>query len=522
MAEPASFTASADLSARTARNAAIVVSGLAFVLVLVNTRGGMVVTTDSAFYASAARNLVAGRGVVDFTGSALVHWAPGLPALLAAGLKLGLSIETSARLLNATSAALIVGFTFLVGAAKLPSRRLAVLAAVIVAICPALLGTESSIWSEPIFTALVVVFLLLLDTLPSHRSLAWVALAGATAGVATLVRYLGVSLIVAGIVLLVVVEHRRARECLLRIALFGGVATLVVLPWLIRNYDATGSAATVAGSTPGIGPTAKALLVGLGRLELPGGAPDAVAIAAVIGVALVLLVVWASFPQIWRLAAAQIPSWLIVLASLVGVTIVTSLTGSSDLDPRILAPSVPPIVLSALWLYGTIRRRPTSNTQRQAIRVTAFLAIVVVVVLGAYGLSVELRAGREGRQRAAPEVRDSPIVTAVGSLPASTTVVADDALPVASIAYWTARTPILTVGDGSDQEFAGTTVTAREVQNLACEGTVTYVRSRDPSALTRSFERSAQGRLVFEKDEALSDGEVLRVTPAGTSGCPTR
>jgi 4-amino-4-deoxy-L-arabinose transferase-like glycosyltransferase len=510
----------ADLSARAASLVALGLSGFAFAVVLVTTRGGMVVTADSVFYASAARNLAAGRGVVDFAGAALVHWPPGLSVLLAGGLKLGLSIETSARLINASSAALIVWCTFRVGVPKLPSRRLAVLAAAIVAVAPALLNAEDSIWSEPVFTVLVVAFLLLLDTMQTRRSLGLVALAGTVAGVATLVRYLGFSLIVAGILVLVLTEHRRIRECVLRIAMFGSAATVVVLPWLIRNYDASGSAATTGGKTSGIGPTAKALLVALGRLELPRGAPEPVVIAAVIGAALFVLAACIWFRLTWR-SASPIMSWLIVLAALAGFMTVTSFTGSSDLDARILAPAVPPLVLCALWLFGTISRRPSSDTRRQALRVTSVLAMVGVVVLSAYGLSVEWRAGSQGRARAAPAVRDSEIVRAVGSLPANTTVVADDSLPIVSIAYWTARTPILTVGDGSDA-VEGTTTTARQVATLACKGNVTYMRSRHPSTLARSFEHAAQGLLVFEKEKALSDGEALRVHPAQSSVCAGR
>ena len=58
---------------------------LAGVATWVATRHGPGLSPDSVTYLSAARNLAAGRGYVDLTGQANTTFAPGYPAVLAAG-----------------------------------------------------------------------------------------------------------------------------------------------------------------------------------------------------------------------------------------------------------------------------------------------------------------------------------------------------------------------------------------------------------------------------------------------------
>jgi 4-amino-4-deoxy-L-arabinose transferase-like glycosyltransferase len=499
---------------------ALGVAGLAFVMVFVATRHGLGVTPDSVFYITVARNLADGRGFVDFAGHALTHWPPGLSLLLAGGTKLGLSIETTARLVNASSAALIVWLTYQLGERKFRSRSVAVLAAVIVAFAPALLRVETQIWSEPVFTVLVLVFVLVLDAMQSSRSLTLVALSGATAGVAILVRYVGFSLILAGVAMLVILGPRRLRALAGRVAVFVGVATLLVVPWLVHNYDVSGTATgSPWSSTAGVLPTIKGLLIGIGRFGLTDQGSDAVAFAVGIGAVLAMTALWLWRRPGWRVTVAVIP-WLVVLASFVGFALASSFIGASDINARILAPAFPLFVLSVLWLFDISYQGASSHPR--TLRTASAVGLIAVLGLTLMGTRVGLRAAHgHDLGFATSYVRDSPTVQAVRALPKTTTVVADSAL-VYPLAEWTTRTPMLIVGDGSLNEGAAThTSTAREIETLACKGSVTYVRSQRPSELTRAFERAARPRLALETLRTLPDGKLLRVTVPDPAVCAT-
>src|SRR5687768_2666146 len=81
--------------------ALLVVGGVcALALMLWTTALGAGVSPDSVLYIDAARNLLAGKGLVAL-GIPLSHYPPGYPAVLALGGLAGIEPLAGARLLNA-------------------------------------------------------------------------------------------------------------------------------------------------------------------------------------------------------------------------------------------------------------------------------------------------------------------------------------------------------------------------------------------------------------------------------------
>jgi hypothetical protein len=357
----------------------------------------------------------------------------------------------------------------------------------------------------------------------ARPTLATVVLAGTTAGAATLVRYHGFALILSGVAVLVIVERRQRRECLKRLALFGGGALLVVGPWLLRNIRATGGATSTGFEVgTGIGSTTKALAGGIGRWMTPDRSPELVTLAGMMAgvlalvVGVVVIVECAKLDSVWP-SVRPIVSWIIVSAALVAFVFVTCVIGASDLNTRILAPAFPPFVLSTLWIFGTTQRA-SGRSSRRTPRLATAVGTASVVALGVSGIGFVWSHGDEGR-RIDDAVRHSALVQAVRMLPADVTVVTDDPL---AVAYWTSRTPILVVGDGSSDRFNDDTTTASEVHALACDGPVMYARSGMGGALARSFERAAHDWLEFEDSSAISDGELLSVRAKPRAVCQRR
>jgi len=108
-------TISTDPERQRHRGSRAGVAGLAMLAAagtLLATRNGPALSPDSVTYLSAARNILSGHGYTDFTGQAVTTFGPGFPALLAAGHWTGLSLFTTARLLNSASFLCIVVLTW--------------------------------------------------------------------------------------------------------------------------------------------------------------------------------------------------------------------------------------------------------------------------------------------------------------------------------------------------------------------------------------------------------------------------
>src|SRR4051794_7209354 len=75
-------------------------AALAGIAVLIATREGPYLSPDSVTYYSMARHLARGDGVSDFSGTATTVFPPGYPLVLAAGLRLHLTLDAAAKLCN--------------------------------------------------------------------------------------------------------------------------------------------------------------------------------------------------------------------------------------------------------------------------------------------------------------------------------------------------------------------------------------------------------------------------------------
>jgi hypothetical protein len=315
----------------------------------------------------------------------------------------------------------------------------------------------------------------------------------------------------AGIVLIVIFGPRTLRNLAGRIALFGVAASVVVLPWLVHNLDSETVTGSLLGTTPGIGPTTKKALIDLGQLVVPSQLPNAVSAALVAATAIVFVSLWLYSNPPWR-SVVNIIHWPVVGGALIGVVTLASVTGSSDVNSRILAPAFPALVLSGLWLLGISRQRVASRAGAHVVRVSFVAGLVGVLALSLVAVVAAWRNGSHGRGYAAPAVRDSAIVQAARAVPNRTTILTDDGLP---IAYWTGRVRLLDIGDS----FAALPATTAAIERAVCAGPVTYMRLRPRSDIARSFEIGVLGQLTFERVRTVSNVEVFRVVAANPSRC---
>jgi len=200
---------------------------------------------DARAYARISRALYEGEGFTQGRGfehlQSASNYQPGLPLFVTGVYELrGAADEETARIVLALLSALAIPFAFLLGR-RLAGPNAGLIAAVPVAVYPALLEYTGMLMTEPAGTALLAgMVLLYLRARDGTRAWPWAATGAAIGGLAMLrPEYLLFALVLPALALL---PWRRgagdARRRLGSAALMAGCACLVVLPWTVRNYVA--------------------------------------------------------------------------------------------------------------------------------------------------------------------------------------------------------------------------------------------------------------------------------------------
>jgi 4-amino-4-deoxy-L-arabinose transferase-like glycosyltransferase len=200
---------------------------------------------DAEAYARISRALFEGEGYTQGSDFAYLqsasNYQPGLPLFVTGIYELrGAADEETARIVLALLSVLAIPFAFMLGR-RLAGPNAGLIAALPVAIYPALLEYTGMLMTEPVGTALLAGMVLLYLRARSE-ALAWPwAATGIAIGALAMLRpeYL---LFVAVLPALAVLPWRGGapgnRRRLGLAALMAGCAVLVVLPWTVRNYVA--------------------------------------------------------------------------------------------------------------------------------------------------------------------------------------------------------------------------------------------------------------------------------------------
>ncbi len=215
---------------------------------LLATRWGVGLSPDSTDYITAARGLLAGRGLQVWgpEGSfvPLTHHPPFFPMTLSMIGLVGIEPLEGARLLNSVLFGLnifLAGLVIdrLIGDGDL--RAVTIVGAFFVLSSHTLLLVHTMAWSEPLFLFLGLSGLAMLALYLEEGGGRFFHAAALAVGLAFLTRYLGVALAAAGVCAIFLLSKKRwpARTC--EAALFLLLASLPVLLWSLRGALLTGA-----------------------------------------------------------------------------------------------------------------------------------------------------------------------------------------------------------------------------------------------------------------------------------------
>ena len=194
---------------------------------------------DAVNYITAARNLLAGNGLVDLIRP-MVNWPPLYPAMLAGGGLFGVDPYAVAGPLNAV----IFGLTVLVAGwwlrRHMHSRFLWLWGCLSIALALPLTEIASEAMSEAVFILFITLALTQVDAHLGGGGRASLVRAAAFSALACLTRYMGAFVILA-VVPMLLVARVAPREKMKRIAIYTLIAAAPVALWMLRNFLIGGS-----------------------------------------------------------------------------------------------------------------------------------------------------------------------------------------------------------------------------------------------------------------------------------------
>jgi len=227
------------------RNADILVAAAAgFIVILLFTRhSGIGIEPDSVVYLSVAENFHDKGKLVDFTGGALTDFPVGYSVFLSCIMLLtGLKPLFFAPVLNALLFALLI---FLAGCIMdrymQQSRwyKWAILCCMIIS--PCLLEAYSMLLSESLFIIFETLFFITIFSYLRSHSIKWLVVSALLASLASVTRYVGITIIATGGLLILLNSQLLLRKRVKNLFIFSAISSCLLVVNLVRNFTISGT-----------------------------------------------------------------------------------------------------------------------------------------------------------------------------------------------------------------------------------------------------------------------------------------
>ena len=504
--------------------------GAAHILIRTSTYGA---SLDYAFnYLSAAESLAAGEGLLSPGGGPMVIFAPFFAMAMAFLSLFGLEPVDGGRFLNATAFGLLILASGLWLSRHLESRPIALGVAVAVMAALPLTHFASTLISEPLFTLFTLLALMPLESFLNRRSGApALVLSAVFAALAALTRYIGVTLIISGVLMLLSRRNVPVRQRLKQALAFGAISSLPLATAMARNQLASGTLFGIRTEAAGQGPSGQSLFDSLGQIvEVFQQWADPLFLIhwqlqhSPWLIACLLLLLAALLLVTPRPSRASSVFWIFALMYLAIIAVVAPLTVGQEIDSRYLVPIyVPLLFVAAFWLDALLHGKPSGRMS--AVR-WALVALALVGGAWHIGVSVQqnlrltaeaLESGYIGKSLNTAYWEDSELVAYVRANPVSGRYYSNDP----NVLRWNAGVPGTLVtwvpvprrnpGNMCRRWFERAVLDSRQYGEP--EEHVVWVSGREPGEITCTlFDMEAP--LPLEPVAELADGAIFRVNDA--------
>lgn len=374
---------------------------------------GIGLSPDSIHYIHAARSVMSGDGYQAFGGVPFIGWPPLFPSTLAALGKFGLEPLDGARVLNAAVYGLTIFAAGRLLRTHLRSSWLAVAAAATLLVSLTLVRVSIMAWSEPLFVLLAVLFVIFLSWFIRERRFTFFLLAAGCAALASLDRYIGFSLAIAGagaifVLMTALTWQRRAAYA----GIFGTISLVPLGLWLARNQRVSDSftgnrASPESGFIENLGDSLAELSSWLLPSQYISSSSVHMVVVALAVLALSIVVAYLVWAKRGRGARDELlwlaPAGIFVLVYTGSLVITASLVGFDTIGGRLLSPVYVFVLLFvAVSIEEAVRALSGPALHRWLVGwvlpLTGGLLVVAAAVL-IFGRVNELACGSEAQNQ---------------------------------------------------------------------------------------------------------------------------
>ncbi len=212
---------------------------------LVTSRQGPGVSTDAAVLLATADNLLKSRGLIDYRGLVLTQFPPLYSLILALGsLLFRQDVFIVGWALNIIVFGALIWFSglYFYDAFK-EERVLAYFASFIILSSSSLIQISANIASDPLFLLIVVFFLMSMSAYLKSERMWCLVLAAVLTLIACFQRYAGLSLVIAGALIVAYESRSNPRDAILRSTVFAVLTAAPILMWgYLHNAPISGTA----------------------------------------------------------------------------------------------------------------------------------------------------------------------------------------------------------------------------------------------------------------------------------------
>ncbi|HQS24100.1 MAG: hypothetical protein B7Y11_03925 [Sphingobacteriia bacterium 24-36-13] len=337
---------------------ALLASAFAFIWIAFYTaHSGIGISPDSVAYLSTANHFSDSFQFTDYNNLPLVNFPLGYPLLLGlVKLVFFTEVITAAPILNSLLlAAVLYTSSYLLLHAKIKNGFFRLLILCLILSSPGILEVYTMLWSETVFILLVLIFIVAFHQYLLTEKKNWLLIAGTIAAITCSIRYVGITLLITGGLLILFYIQFNWRTKLKHIGLLVLVGCSLPLLNIIRNKLLTQTFAGVRQSSLKTFQTNLQDFINVLGYWFPNSENDSSTTLLIIGVILLFIVI---VVLLYRLIQQQFFASVISLLSLfvlvygAFILFIASISRFETLSSRLLIPLyIPLFILIAHCFY---------------------------------------------------------------------------------------------------------------------------------------------------------------------------
>lgn len=417
---------------------------IALMLGLLITQSGSGISPDSTGYISAGENVYYGNGFyVGYSDRETLHpytaQSPLYPLSIAAFMHLGFNAEQAARLVPILCFAFLMFPLFYLGKV-LDGVFTGYIACLMCLVFTSLLWVTSYAWTEMpyIFFSVLTIFFLVNFAKINEAKSKILCVSGFFAALAILTKYIGVTLLLVGLIVILLKSKSQLKKMVYQILLFGSISFLPIIPWVYRNITL---ASRLSGSSRGestVGLLTNVNMTVLSILyDFLGGPPHVYfnyVGLAIIAALFILLIVFAKiYPAKRKLLLEYFRKNYIYIVSLyifvylITLIIMRSMWHFDEIGTRLTCPVYPFLILVVISFILYVHRQKKDLLRPNLLSVITILCVLFFVIQTSFSMGFYQYA-KDGQGYNSPFWRNNQGISWVESnVPDNATVYSDSA-----------------------------------------------------------------------------------------------